>query len=215
MPRTNFGPELTDEQMEEREKSIFKGIGDDAMEAPDQQRMTPQVSENAAVEQVDLHFVGLVDTEEETVDAKMFHELGESLDVHALGKHDITEIFSPARFTRSANSFGLKPGYAIDLETSRGNGERWDLTNKTHQKDLEAILKVEDPYLLTGSPPCERRFTFARSEQEQSSRRSEKTKTGKRKRKGEDSGQVLQREKSARKILFARTFCPCNFMEGT
>ncbi len=41
------------------------------------------------------------------------------------------------------------------METSRGNGERWDLTNKTHQKDLEAILKDEDPYLLTGSPPCE------------------------------------------------------------
>ena len=46
-------------------------------------------------------------------------------------------------------------GYAIDLETCRGNGERWDLTNKTHQKDLEAILNDEDQYLLTGSPPCE------------------------------------------------------------
>ena len=74
-----------------------------------------------------------MDTKEETVDAKMFHELGERLDAHALGKHDITEIFSPPRFTKRANSFGLKPGYAIDLETSRGNGERWDLTNKTHQ----------------------------------------------------------------------------------
>ena len=49
----------------------------------------------------------------------------------------------------------MKPGYAIDLETSKGNGERWDLTNKTHQRDLEAILNDEDPYLLTGSPPCE------------------------------------------------------------
>ena len=154
MPRPDFGPELTDEQMDERGRAIFEGE-DDAMEAPDQQRMTPQISENATVEQVDLHFVGLVDTEEETVDAKMFHELGESLDVHALGKHDITEIFSPPRFTKRANSFGLKPGYAIDLETSKGNGERWDLTNKTHQRDLEAILNDEDPYLLTGSPPCE------------------------------------------------------------
>ena len=72
----------------ERGRAIFEGE-DDAMEAPDQQRMTPQISENATVEQVDLHFVGLVDTEEETVDAKMFHELGESLDVHALGKHDV------------------------------------------------------------------------------------------------------------------------------
>ena len=147
MPRTHFGPELTDEQIGD--------IRDDTMEAPDQQQMTPQISENATVEQVDLHFVGLVDTEEETVSAEVFRELGESLDVHALGKHDITEIFSPPRFTKRANSFGLKPGYAIDLETSRGNGERWDLTNKTHQKDLEAILNDEDPYLLTGSPPCE------------------------------------------------------------
>ena len=55
--------------------------------------------------------------------------------------------------SQGANSFGLKPGYAIDLETSKGNGERWDLTNKTHQK--EAIVKNEDPYLLTGSSPCE------------------------------------------------------------
>ena len=70
------------------------------MEAPDQQQMTPQISENATVEQVDLHFVGLVDTEEETVSAEVFRELGESLDVHALGKHDITEIFSPPRFTK-------------------------------------------------------------------------------------------------------------------
>ena len=29
------------------------------------------------------------------------------------------------------------------------------MTNKTHPKDLEAILNDEDPYLLTGSPPCE------------------------------------------------------------
>ena len=50
--------------MDERGRAIFEGE-DDAMEAPDQQRMTPQISENATVEQVDLHFVGLVDTEEE------------------------------------------------------------------------------------------------------------------------------------------------------
>ena len=81
-----------------------------------------------------------MDTDEETVNVEMFHELGESLDIHALGKHD---------------SFGLKPGYAIDLETSKGNGEGLDLMNKTHETDFEAILNDEDPYLLTGSPPCE------------------------------------------------------------
>ena len=94
------------------------------MEAPDQQQMTPQTSGHATIAQVDLQFVGLVDMEEETVGAEVFRELGESLDVHALGKHDVTEIFSPPRFTKRANGFGLKPGYAIDLETSRGNGER-------------------------------------------------------------------------------------------
>ena len=50
----------------------------------------------------------------------------------ALDIPSATDIFSPPRFTKRANSFGLKPGYAIDLETCRGNGERWDLTNKTH-----------------------------------------------------------------------------------
>ena len=46
------------------QRSKFDGlVGDDAMDAPDQQRMTPQVSENAAVEQVDLHFVELLWTQ--------------------------------------------------------------------------------------------------------------------------------------------------------
>ena len=70
-------------------------------------------------------------------------------DLKALGAHDITEIFSPPRMTESCKSYGLLPGYAIDLETG------WDLTNKSHVKSLERIVDEEDPYLLTGSPPCE------------------------------------------------------------
>ncbi len=61
MPRIDFGPELSESQIAERERHLFEGIADDTMEAPDQQQMTPQISENAAIEQVDLHFVGPVD----------------------------------------------------------------------------------------------------------------------------------------------------------
>lgn len=48
----------------------------------------------------------------------------------------------------NAKAYGLLPGYAIDLETG------WNLLDKTQVKELEKVVDEEDPYLLTGSPPC-------------------------------------------------------------
>ena len=47
-PELNF-QKFQGSQFAEREIIIFEGISDDAMEAPDQQQMTPQTSENAAI----------------------------------------------------------------------------------------------------------------------------------------------------------------------
>ena len=70
-------------------------------------------------------------------------------DLRSLGAHDVSEIFSPPRLTEKCRNYGLLPGYAVDLETG------WNLLNPNHVKSLERILDEEDPYLVTGSPPCE------------------------------------------------------------
>ena len=70
-------------------------------------------------------------------------------DLKSLGAHDVSEIFSPPRLTEKCRNYGLLPGYAVDLETG------WNLLNPNHVKSLERILDEEDPYLVTGSPPCE------------------------------------------------------------
>ena len=73
----------------------------------------------------------------------------------ALSGVDVAEIFSPARFTQGAMSMGLRPGFAVDLSTQKKNGEYWDLGRQSDRDELNEIIKDEDPYLLTGSPPCE------------------------------------------------------------
>ena len=59
-------------------------------------------------------------------------------------------MISPPRFTDKCKAYGLLPGYAIDLEIETG----WNLLDKTQVKELEKVVDEEDPYLLTGSPPC-------------------------------------------------------------
>ena len=59
------------------------------------------------------------------------------------------EIFSPKRFTKRAGAFGLRPGLAIDLE------EGWDLDKEEDVVAMMDHLEIDQPVLLTGSPPCE------------------------------------------------------------
>ena len=66
-----------------------------------------------------------------------------------LGSVDVAEVFSPPRFTDAAPSLGLKPGFAVDLATG------WDLKNKLDKEAFFQKLEQDDPYLLTGSPPCD------------------------------------------------------------
>jgi hypothetical protein len=62
---------------------------------------------------------------------------------------DVAEVFSPRRFTAMAGRFGLRPGFAADLETG------WDLLDDEQVEMLEQEIIDQDPFLLTGSPPCE------------------------------------------------------------
>ena len=58
----------------------------------------------------------------------------------------VSETFSPPRFTDKCHSFGLLPGYAIDLETG------WNLLEKTQILSLvRSLEEEEDPYVVTGS----------------------------------------------------------------
>jgi len=65
----------------------------------------------------------------------------------ALGAHEVTEV--PLGVTATYKKYELLPGYAIDLEIS------WDLTSSDGVKSIRTTLQEEDPYLVTGSPPCE------------------------------------------------------------
>ena len=46
----------------------------------------------------------------------------------------MSEVYSPPRFSAEAQRFGLKPGFSIDLETQKANGEPWDLSKKGDQE---------------------------------------------------------------------------------
>ena len=69
---------------------------------------------------------------------------------------DVMEVFSPQRPTKMAPLLGLRPGWAVDLEELKPCGsERWNLDKPEDVESLMRLIEDEDPYLLTGSPPCE------------------------------------------------------------
>ena len=69
---------------------------------------------------------------------------------------DVAEIFSPKRFTAEAAKLGLRPGFAVDLkECKPGSKEHWDLDRERDVREVHELMDKEEPYLLTGSPPCE------------------------------------------------------------
>ena len=69
-------------------------------------------------------------------------------------KNTVSEIFSPPRVSAQAQLVGLRPGFAVDLETKREDGEHWDLSKDFHIEDLFKLMDKEKPKYLGGSPPC-------------------------------------------------------------
>ncbi|CAK0894978.1 unnamed protein product, partial [Prorocentrum cordatum] len=72
----------------------------------------------------------------------------------SLAAVDVAEIYTPPRFTPSAASYGMRPGFCIDLTTVKANGQHWDLAKEEDQKEFEELQAKEEPKLLIGSPPC-------------------------------------------------------------
>ena len=50
----------------------------------------------------------------------------------------------------------LRPGFALDLEELKPDGTPWDLRKKEDVRAAERLQDQQEPYLLTGSPPCEK-----------------------------------------------------------
>ena len=67
---------------------------------------------------------------------------------------DVSEIYTPPRFTPKCNQAGLRPGFCVDLTTKKSDGQCWDLTQKGDIEELKRLQVEEEPYVLIGSPPC-------------------------------------------------------------
>ena len=67
----------------------------------------------------------------------------------------IMEVYSPARFSKEASRFGLKPGFAIGLEEAKPDGSFWDLSRPEDVGAVNQLIDRDEPVLLTGSPPCD------------------------------------------------------------
>ena len=68
---------------------------------------------------------------------------------------DVIEVFSPCRVNLEVQRCGLRPGCAIDLEEMKPDGsERWDLDRDEDFKQVLGMIAIEEPYLVTSSPPC-------------------------------------------------------------
>ena len=69
----------------------------------------------------------------------------------------ISEIYSPPRVSAVAKmcpSFGILPGFALDLTTNDTDGRHWDFDEEEMRDRAWAKIKSEQPLLLIGSPMC-------------------------------------------------------------
>ena len=56
---------------------------------------------------------------------------------------DVAEVYNPARFTSRCNSFGLRPGFVVDMTVG-----------STSKAEFKRLLVREKPFVLMGAPPC-------------------------------------------------------------
>ena len=69
----------------------------------------------------------------------------------------VSEIYSPPRVSAMAKlcpSYGILPGFALDLTTHDDDGRHWDFSEEEMRQRAWNKLKSEDPTLLIGSPTC-------------------------------------------------------------
>ena len=69
----------------------------------------------------------------------------------------LSEIYSPPRVTAMAKmcpSYGVLPGFALDLTTHDTDGRRWDFDDPEMRERAWDKIKTERPLLIVGSPMC-------------------------------------------------------------
>eukprot|EP00435_Cladocopium_sp_Y103_P034158 s1161_g8.t1 len=72
-----------------------------------------------------------------------------------LAAMDVIEVFSPSRINLEVERFGLRPGCAVDLDEMKPDGsEYWDLDKDADYAQVLDLIALEQPYLVTSSPPC-------------------------------------------------------------
>ena len=96
-----------------------------------------------SVSQSKWHEVSSLERVKRAIDTKRV-ELGDYPD----WKVDVSEMFSPPRFTQHAGRLGLRPGFAVDLSTG------WNLDLPQDVAKMDELIEREKPELLTGSPDC-------------------------------------------------------------
>ena len=67
---------------------------------------------------------------------------------------DVSEIYSPTRFTVACGIHGIGLGFAVDFTTQRPDGEYRDSSGEEDVEMLEKLQEKRRPRMLIGSPPC-------------------------------------------------------------
>ena len=87
-----------------------------------------------------------------------FRQLNELEEKYALllqlGSVGVAEVYSPPRVTAKASSFGIRPGFALDLTVLDEDGEAWDFSIPAKREKARKLVVETQPFLLVGSPPC-------------------------------------------------------------
>ena len=69
----------------------------------------------------------------------------------------LSEIYSPPRVSAIAKlcpSYGILPGFALDLTTQDEDGRSWDFDDEEMRARAWKKLTTEQPLVLVGSPMC-------------------------------------------------------------
>ena len=73
-----------------------------------------------------------------------------------LAAMDVIEgVFHPSVLNQMVERFGLRKGAAIDLEELKPDGSSyWDLDKQEDFEQALELISMEQPWLVTSSPPC-------------------------------------------------------------
>ena len=83
-----------------------------------------------------------------------------ALHMYGAGDNDVSEIFSQPRIAQEAavRTYGgmkIEPGWSLDLtREDPATGKRWDLNKREVRERVRELIRITDPFIVIGSPPC-------------------------------------------------------------